>query len=515
MELKYGFSQMPDSRATTLFYYSIVKCVYGDRKPDHTLATMAIKKFKRSGNLAAMKRVFEEDIEAHTAQSAQATLILACSTGMWERALSLMRAHPYLARNISNQHILINVLCSSGRLSEALEELRRFHPVMEVPPVLIRPIIGKLSADGNHRQALRLTALALAGGYPLDRSLFSSLLQSLRETGQWEAALETAQSLDLFSSTRLQAQRKFELFGKLVDCMYDADPYGDYTVEEVVREMLSRMSPKDFALRTLVKQQQFRLKTQSEIGRQFSTFLPQLNDIFAKVLSIPRWYQRNLTVLVDEAESSNSVILVLDTNFVLQSVTKNLPLEHFYHNIRKQYPHLESEQRKLAIGVVPFKVVQEAYRVIWSPRTHLCHFIKLLLWSRVTSLLRQNNIHVLPLPLEFQTSSMSIITRMAYHKAFGDESDTSSRYDPDRRILNVCLYLQYLFRSKKACRLCGSSIPEGTLLFSFLKYHVRRFDNTVKGSATDALILCTMDKKFSRAACEAGLDTFPTLVRNE
>ncbi|CCW68461.1 unnamed protein product [Phytomonas sp. Hart1] len=302
------------------------------------------------------------------------------------------------------------------------------------------------------------------------------------------------------------------MFYNLVNCLHDADPYRDYRVEEVVRDITSRMRPMDLALRVSGSPRQFRLKTQSEIAKPFNAFIPQLHAIFTKVLSIPRWHHRHLSFLVDAAESSERVLLVLDTNFLIQSITKDLPLEHFYPNLQKQHPHIGNGSRGLAMVVVPFTVLMETYRVILSPGNGLSYSVRVRLWSRMISLVRQDHVHVLSLPVEFNASAMSILTRMAYHKAFGDDGNLGSRLNPDRHILNVCLYLQYLLRSKQACRLCGSSIPEGTLLFSFLKYHVRRFDNTVKGSATDGLILFTMDQKFSRAAYEAGVDCFPTLM---
>lgn len=85
----------------------------------------------------------------------------------------------------------------------------------------------------------------------------------------------------------------------------------------------------------------------------------------------------------------------------------------------------------------------------------------------------------------------------------------STSGDPDLRILNVCVGVQHAIRVKTVTSRHGCNYAEGAHLFALLKYHVRRFRNEVKGNATPQLLLCTLDKKLSRAAELLGIASFP------
>lgn len=534
-ELRHGLAQMPGSWATALFYYSVVKPDGALERPDHQLVSQALQQFKRAGNVSAMKRLLAEDVNVHTQHGAQAALVMAAYTGMWEESLSLVAKHPRLKGTLSNRRMLVSVLCSAGQVDRGLQLLREGNGV-EASPSMIRPVVKRLSYEGQHAAALRLAADSFAAGYSLNVSLFAGLLRSLRETGQAAAALETALDLNLFSTPRGEAQRQIYLFNGLVDCLYDCDPYaGEYTVAEVVQETLSRMNPRDMVFRAANRRKQFRLRTFADTQRRASRYALPLSSLYSKCISIPRWYSRQLSVLVDIAETNDATALVLDTNFLIQCVSKNLPLEHFFPSMERQLPHMAGRAGGVLV-VVPFTTIQEANTLIWNQNNRLRHSVRVLLWSRVVSFVRQPSVYVLSLTTELPTMSMSILTSMAYTKANAAAGDGRPAQgpgggqghapapaaataadrpvgeyhrNPDARVLNVCLALQHHFRGKAVAASHGSVVPEGTTLFAMLKYHVRRYLNTVKGSGSDRVVLCTMDRQLARAATEAGIDRYP------
>lgn len=106
-------------------------------------------------------------------------------------------------------------------------------------------------------------------------------------------------------------------------------------------------------------------------------------------------------------------------------------------------------------------------------------------------------------------SGFNVIGQMAYSKLPAALAMSTSG-DPDLRILNVCVGIQHAIRVKTVTTRHGCNYAEGAHLFALLKYHVRRFRNEVKGNATSQLLLCTLDKKLSRAAELLGIASFPT-----
>lgn len=504
-ELTHALRLMPTSWSVSLFYYSVVKDVCGIQQPNNAVASTALRQYKHCGNVNGLRRVFEEDINTQGLDGARSTILLASYLGMWERALQVLRSDPSLISSAPHRRQVIGALCQSGLWKQALELLHQ-PPYTPPSPQLIRPIVKQLSLHGEHHRALVLTAQTLAHGYTLDVSLFSALIGTLRDTGQWKAALETVQDSELLSMSKEDAKRHYRLFSSVVDCLYLADPYGNVRIEDIVKDVTARMQPRQAAYRPKGGRRQFRLCTHNEVFEHYGSVALPLSHLFTRVIGISRWYTRSLSSVVEQAVESNNVIVVMDTNILIQCVAQNVPLVHFFPAMKRQYPCVE--RFNFATVVVPFTVIQEAYHLVWNPANRVRHSVKLLLWSRLVAFLKQPTVYPLALMVELLSSSLSVVSRMAYAKM---DTTVAGKYeqDPDLRVLNVCLSLQHFLRQRALASYKGPHTSEGIMLFAFLKYHVRRYNNAVKGSGSDQLLLCTLDKRLSRAASEVGVNSFP------
>lgn len=471
-------------------------------KPDSALAFLAIKQFKETYHINGMKKVFEEDVNIHSKHGAVAALSLASQTGMWEKCLELVQSNVALRKSPAGRAALVNVLCSQRQWELALQSLS-LQPRMELSPSLVRPIVRELGTLGKPEAAVQLLSASSASGFSMNSNLFATTIGILRLLKQWENALLMIQEMNLFSVPRSEAQRSASLYHHATGCLYDFDYYADYTVAEVVEEITSRMNPKEFYFRLLSPKKQFRLVTHSEAYAKFHHVIFPLQNVLFKIAGIPQFYTKPLSLLAEEAHQRRAVIHVYDTNFLLQYVSKNLSFHHFRPHIEQKLPL--TAQYSSCITVIPLTVVMEAHHLIWNHRSRLRHSVKLLMWSRLLALARHPDVRVLSLSCDYPASSLSMISRMAYAKL----NISDFERDPDLRILNVCLSLHHGLRAKRVAESQGTQPPDGVMLFAFLKYHVRRYANTVKGSACDQLVLCTLDSRLSRAAEEAGVCCFP------
>ncbi|EAN80570.1 hypothetical protein, conserved [Trypanosoma brucei brucei TREU927] len=503
-ELNQGLLKMENSWSASLFYYGIIKGICGQVRPHTRLVGTALERFKRYSNFYAIKRIMEEDVDATTYQGTRSALVYASFTGMWEHAIHLYKKHPGMRQSITDTRSLINILSSNGRWGEAIKVLHQ-QPLMSMAPSNIKPIVRALGVAGKYDKMLRLVASSLAEGHQVNVSLFGSLVKPLQKSGQWIAALDAAADLGLFSSSREPDQRITATYTSLVDCLYSSDPYHNFTLHDVINDITYRMHPRDDSFGPPPRSDKtFRLLSTSEVHRKYRPLLNSLSNICAKVMSLNDLHGRPVSELADEAFKRGDVLLVFDTNFLIHCASKNLALSHFYVHIRKQYPHLEGKSLRRVI--IPFTTVREAHQLVWNSAAPLKRAMRTLLWSRVTAILRDPSVEVLALSSEFPCISLSVISCMAYSRL----NEMASENDPDLRILNTCVALQYAFRQRSAALLQGiEQISDGTMLFAFIKYHVRRHHRDVRGIACDQLLLCTMDKRLSLAADELGIQTFP------
>ncbi|KAG5496455.1 hypothetical protein JKF63_02757 [Porcisia hertigi] len=508
-ELEHGLSYMPNSWCASLFYYDLIKAPIAPTTPDKSLVLAVIKRYKESGNVAALQRVIREDVNSETLDGAKAKITLACTARLWEAALETLLSHPWLISSTVQRRVVLAALCRSNQWRLALGVLH-MEPKVELHPIMVQPLVRCFGRMHAHLPALRLTAASLAAGHPMCTSLLSALLPTLQETGNWQLALHAAQELQLLSASRAEARTQVATYKQLVDCLYEADIYAAFALEDVVQQTVDRMCPREvLETRTEARAAQFRMQAPVEVFQQFQSVLMALTSVYSKAIGLPRWYSRAIGSIVDNALKDNAVLMVVDTNFLLQLVQKQLPLEHFYAYIKQQYPDLLHYH--FATVVVPFTTVLEAYAYIWGPKQRFSLDARKLLWSRTVSLLQMPHVYVLSIAGEYPCSSLSIIPRLAYRTMPGNVSGAFQQ-DPDLRILSVCAALQHYFRSAKAtANLRGTTMPEGVVLFSLLKYHVRRYCNTVKGCCVDRLLLCTLDKRMSRGAIQMGLRVFPCL----
>ncbi|AYU81960.1 hypothetical protein, conserved [Leishmania donovani] len=509
VELEHGLSYMPNSQSTSLFYYGLIKAPIAPATPDKSLVQAVLRRYKECGSVAALRRVIQEDVNSATLEGARGKLALASTAGLWEAALETLLSHPPLIDSTVQRRVVLSTLCNSNQWRLALGVLY-MEPKVDLHPIMVRPLVRCFGRLHDHHSALRLTAAALAAGHSMSSPLFSALLPTLQETGKWQLALHVAHKLQLLSATRAEARTNVSIYNQLVDCLYEADVYAAFPLEDVIQQIVDRMRPRELEERhRKSRAKQFRLHSPVDVFQQFQSVLMALTTVYSKAMGVPRWYSRSIGSVVDSALQKNTALLVLDTNFLLQLVKKQLPLEHFYAYMKQQYPNLR--QYHFSTVVVPFTTVSEAHAHIWGPKEHFPVDVRKLLWSRAVSLLQQPNVYVLSIAGEYPCSSLNIIPRLAYRTMPGNVAGAFQR-DPDLRILSVCATLQHYLRTAKVTEnLGGSTVPEGVALFSLLKYHVRRYCNTVKGPCVDRLLLCTLDKRMSRGAVQMGVRVFPCL----
>lgn len=509
-ELHQGLSRMETSWGVSLFYYEVIKDTCGYKQPPARLVSTALERFKRCGHFYAIKRVMEEDVDVSTHEGRRSVLTYTLFTGMWEHGLALYESSDRMQNNLADTRVMVNLLSLHGRWKEALHLLRRQSPT-SLNSRFIKPVVRSLGLAGEYRRMLRLVAVFLAQGHQMDGNLFSVLVRPLQRGGHWHAALNTAVELGLLSSSRESSLKHIGTYGGLSDCLYSVDPYANFTLREIVDDMTRRMNPRGISLGSSQKSRKaFRLLAPSEMFRMYQRYLSPLSTIYVNLLGVTNAHFRPVSELADEAFRQGETLLILDTNFLLQITAKNLPLSHFYAPIRNKYRCLE--EKSLQRVILPFTTVREIQQLIWSPGTQLRRAVRTLLWSRVVSFLRHPSVTVLALSSEFPCMSFSVISRLAYLRL----NEPASENDPDLRILNTCLCLQYTFRQRHAAALQGAAMmSEGTMLFSFLKYHMRRHLRDVRGVASEQLLLCTLDKRLSAAANELGIQTFPQFDLSE
>jgi hypothetical protein len=509
-ELQYGLSRMDNVWTLSLFYYDFIKNPRTSAAPAQSLVVTMIRRYKEQSYLKGMARIIEEDVNAATLDGAKSKIALAAITGMWEVALATLLSQPKLRQNTPLRRTVLGTLSVHHQWQLALQVLR-MHPAMELSPTVVRPLVRCFGRMRLRDMALRLTAASLAAGYAFDTALLSALLVTLQDTNQWSAALEAAQGMHLFSATRTEGRKNVVFFNNLVNCLYEADLYGDFTLEEVVNGVVSRTNPREGVVPVREsKKKQFRLRFHAEVFQHFQGVLLPLSQLYSKIMRIHRWYSRSISQIVDTAVKGNNLILVIDTNFLLQLVHKNLSTEHFYVYMKQQYP--DTSTYVFSTIVVPFTVLQETHTMIWHGKDRLPLPMKTLLWSRVVAFVGQPHVYALSLAGEYPSTALGIIPKLAYSK-MPENLAGSFQHDPDLRILNVCVSLQhYLREAKIKVNLGGVAPPEGIALFALLKYHVRRYCNMVKGCCVDELLLCTMDRRMAQAADQLGIRVFPRLA---
>lgn len=505
-EYIHGIQRMSTSWGLSLFYYSVVK--RANAMPvNESVAAAALKQFRVLRNVAGMKRVFEEDIKTNSYAAVQSALLLASYTGMWEKAVELYHSNPSFSTKPSMKKSVIQTLCSCGYWVRALDLLHtgvEFNP----SPYFINSIVKCLSIHRRYDAAIYLAAQSLAAGHSLDSGLFTSLLPAVRSAGRWEAALQTAGNLHMLLPEAAVPFR-FTFFNCLVDCLYESDVYAPLSMEDIIRDVEGRLQPRQFKYRTASSSRHFRLMTVMEVHKRYASLLSCLTAIYSRLIRIPRWYKKSVSSIIDDSFSRDSAVFILDTNFLMQCVSKNLPLEHFFSQVAKRFPEVLQGERSTTV-VVPFTAVQELHHLIWDPRTRVRHAVRVFMWSRLQAMLHMENVFCLSFSTEYPTVAFSILTQMAYSKCRAAFS-TQFKTNPDARILNVCLALQHYIRCKEASTLHGVTTSDGIMLFSFLKMHVRRYHSTINGPTTSRLVLCTLDRNLSEAATKAGVLCFPSL----
>lgn len=508
-ELHHGLARMPQTWSTALFYYGVIKAPGAPATPDKTLVAAALKHFRAHGGTGAFRRVIEEDVSGATVEGAKAKLALASSFGLWEAALEVLHRHPSLATSAPQRRLVLASLAGQRQWRLALAVLF-MQPRVELSPLMVRPLVRCLGRLDDHRRALQLTAACLAAGHTMTPSLFTALLPTLQRTGQWVLALQTAQEMNLLSVTKAEARQQYMTYVELVNCLYGADFYGDFTLDELVQDTIWRTQIRaQQTTRPLARARQVRMRAPVEVFQQSQSMLMALSSIFNKAYNVPRWYSRSISAIVETAMAERSMLLVLDTNFLLNLVQKQLPLEHFHAFMTQLYPDLR--QYAAATVVVPFTTVAETHAFIWGSREHLPLEVRRQLWQRVETVFEQPRFYVLSIACEYPCSALAIVPRLAYKTMPGNVAG-AYRSDPDLRILSVCAALQHYCRVQTvAANAVGPHVPEGVALFSLLKYHVRRYCNSVKGCCIDRLVLCTMDKRMARGAAQMGLRVFPAL----
>nr|CCD16301.1 unnamed protein product [Trypanosoma congolense IL3000] len=503
-ELNKGLLRMENSWGVSLFYYGIVKGICAQTRPHTRLVGTALERFKRCGNFYAIKRIMEEDVDVTTYQGSRSALVHASFTGMWELAIDLYMKNPDMSQSVADSRSLINILSTNGRWCEALNVVWRHSPPL-LSPVYIRPVVRSLGVAAEYDKMLRLVAASAAQGHRMSTALFSVLVKPLQKSGQWAAALDAAVDLGLLSSARQAEAGTASLYMSLIDCLYSSDPYSNFSLMDVVNDITYRMYPRDNRAGPPPRSEKtFRLLSTGEVFRKYRPYLMSLSSICTKSMSLSNVYTRSVSELADDAFKRGNVLLVLDTNFLVQCASKNLALSHFHPHILKQYPHLEG--KSLCHVVIPFTTAREVHQLIWNPSASLRRSVRSLLWSRVVAIFRDTSTNVLSAASEVPCVSFSVVSCLAYSRL----NEVASENDPDLRILNTCVALQYAFRHRSGAALQGvDQVSEGTMLFSFIKYHVRRHQRDVRGIACDQLLLCTMDKRLSLAADELGIQTFP------
>lgn len=514
-ELQHGLSQMNNAWALSLFYYGFIKAspltesTAAAATPEHSLVVTMIQRYKALNYTKGLTRIIEEDVNSATLDGAKSKITLAAFTGMWAVALSTLLSNPKLHQNVPVRRTVLAALAGHNQWRRGLAVLR-MPPAMDLRPTVVRPLVRCFGRLRMTDMALRLTAASLAAGYTFDTALLSALLVTLQETNQWRAALAAAQHMHLFAATRVEGQKNVALFNQLVNCLYEADLYSDYTVAEVVQGVQDRSNPReDVVPAQASRTKPFRVRLPVEVYQHFQGVLMPLSLLYSKIMRLPRWYSRSVANIATTAVKENNTVLVLDTNFLLQLVNKNLSVEHFYAYMKQQFP--DTQRYNFATIVVPFTVLQEAHMMIWSGKDRLPLPIKTLLWSRVTALVEQPNVYALSLAGEYPCTALSVVTKLAYSK-MPENVAGNFRHDPDLRILNVCVSLQHSLRSIKITENQGGVVPlEGIALFAMLKYHVRRYCNAVKGCCVDRLVLCTMDKRMAQGADLLGIRVFPNI----
>ncbi|EPY20972.1 hypothetical protein STCU_07465 [Strigomonas culicis] len=508
LELDSGLNRMVSSVGISKFYYGVVKDLCGMTTPNRRLIQSALNKYKSCHNFPAMQKVFDEDVTATADGSvdAKATLTMATYAGLWEKALLLFRTHPELHSNRHNRRSVINTLCNSGKWEAAIGMLTEA-PLVDAAPVMVRPIVKRLSSMGYHPQALLVAAYCFAEGHPLNLDLFSAMVRSLKETGQWEAALRTAFDVGVFALPRPVAQRRVSILNGLLQCLYESSPYSHQSVAEMVANMQSRMHPRVQVHPTRESANTYvRLVPLLDMTTRYNPILMPFAMQYGKVMSVPRWYSKGLSNLMTQMVTADSAVFVMDTNILIQCASKNLTFDSFVDPARKQLAHL-STYKDTAI-VIPFTAIQEAYTLIWDPGYRLKQPLRMLMWARLQALVKTPSVFALSLTAEFPCSTFAPVSRMAYEK-LEDSVAVLYERDPDIRILNVVVTLQYLLRHQTLQMQHVAPVPEGMSIFAFLKYHVRRYENTVKGNGAERLVLCTLDKRLARVASEAGVCCFP------
>lgn len=508
-ELHHGLSRMEDVWALSLFYYDFIKKPPPAAAPDGNLVVAVLRRFKSANYYKGLTRIVEEDVDSATLAGAKSKVTLAAYTGMWATALATLMQHPKLRQNFALRRTVVASLSLHHQWQQALR-LLSVQPPIALRPTVVRPIVRCFGRLQYSDMALRLTAASLAAGYTFDTALLSALMTALQDRNQWWVALETAQDLQLFSATRLEVRQNTVLFNQLVSCLYEADAYSDVTLHEVVQDVLERSNPRNPGdMMKDLHAKHFRLRQHSEIFHQFQGVLLPLSNLFSKMIRISRWYSRSVHFIAEAAVTANSAVVVMDTNFLMQLVQKNLTPEHFFGYMKQQYPDIQRHTSSTI--VIPFTVLQETHKIIWQSRLRYPLPTRLLLWSRVEAIVDRPNVYALSLAAEFPCSSLSIITKMAY-SSMSENVAGHFQHDPDLRILNVCVSLQHYLRMAVITENVGGVRPlEGSALFALLKYHVRRHCNTVKGSCVDRLLLCTMDRRMAHAARRLGVRVFPNI----
>lgn len=500
-ELTHGVKQMTTSWAVSLFFYNIVKKNTKGPLPSG-VCVAALQQYKFVGNFNGMKRIFEEEMEAYSNGTEYSTLVLASCTGMWEKAIEMYSRNPKLGGNPAATKNVIKSLCTANKWEQCLYVLAlKTCPII---PAVAKPVIKNLSVNNQHTKALHLAAIIMASGYNMDTELFGSLIPTAKMTGKWCEVLRSAQKMNILSIKSSKKTFQLVLCSHLLDCLYHSNVYHSHSIEDVVSDVTSRLHPRPLSS-SRHSNQHFRLLTNQEVLVRHLSTVQTLNTTYKQAIQVPRWHKKSLHSIVDIIYERKSVGIVLDTNFLMQCISKNIPFDHFVSTIVEQHPKLK--EWGLTTIILPFTTIQEVHHLVWHPSSRLRHTMKLLLWSRFLTFVEHQNVHCLSLITEYPCSSLSILSQMSYSKsAIGSHTHFFS--NPDSRILNVCLYLHHCIRGKELA-LRGSPSAEGILLFSFLKYHVRRYNNTIKGAASNRLLLCTLDKSLSRAASNAGVLCFP------
>lgn len=83
-------------------------------------------------------------------------------------------------------------------------------------------------------------------------------------------------------------QRFTGLFGYLLQCLYDVNLYPHFNQQQIIDDVLSRMTPSSSGVKRRGKGIHFRLLTEREVLERVKAHIHLLHMIYARLIPLPR-----------------------------------------------------------------------------------------------------------------------------------------------------------------------------------------------------------------------------------